>query len=253
MPQSTHIHRPRSDSLRDQLIAFHASFRGLSSQTVTFDLEDCVWTYPLMLLTLSAYLHEHGGSYTAPKEPRVAQYLRDVHFPAGVNRAADVPVGAYTVPIGFLQETSVQSREALESRFYDLIRRLTGNVAGADNAILYPISELVGNIFEHSGKDAGWIFAQHYPKKRLLDICIVDTGRGVAQSYTRALGKTMSHGEAIASALAGVSAKKAEGGRGYGLSTSQRVVCEALHGQFFFLTGDSVFFNTGRHSSIVQL
>lgn len=252
MPQLVHIHRPRGDSLRDQLIAFHASFRGLRNQAVTFDLEDCVWTYPLMLLTLSAYLHEYGGSYTAPKDPRVAQYLREVHFPAGVNQAADIPIGAYMVPIGFLQETGVQSREALESRFYDLIRRLTGNVAGADNAILYPISELVGNIFEHSGEDAGWIFAQHYPKKRLLDICIVDTGRGVAQSYASALGKSMTHSEAIASALAGVSAKT-EGGRGYGLSTSQRVVCEALRGQFLFLTGDSVFFNTERHSSIVQL
>lgn len=253
MPQHIHIQRPRGDSLRDQLIAFHASFRGVENQAVTFDLEDCVWTYPLMLLTLSAYLYEHGGSYAAPKDPRVAQYLRDVHFPAGVSRASDVPAGDYTVPIGFLQETGVQSREALESRFYDLIRRAMGNVAGADNAILYPISELVGNIFEHSGKDAGWIFAQHYPKKRVLDICILDTGRGVAQSYADALGKTMTHAEAIASALAGISAKKAEGGRGYGLSTSQRVVCEALHGQFFFLTGDSVFFNAGTHSSIVQL
>ena len=150
--------------------------------------------YPLMLLTLSAYLPRtwrilHRSQGAAGRAVPPGRPL-----PGGVNRAADVPVGAYTVPIGFLQETSVQSREALESRFYDLIRRLTGNVAGADNAILYPISELVGNIFEHSGKDAGWIFAQHYPKKRLLDICIVDTGRGVAQSYTRALGKTMSHG-----------------------------------------------------------
>lgn len=249
----TSVVSPRSDSLRDQLIAFHSTFRGLHGQSTRFDLQNCDWMRPLSLTTMCAYLREYGGDYIPSRKAGVQDYLKGIHFPVGISKASEVNVDALNAPIGMLSADDVKAREVLESKFYEIVKRLTGNVVGADNAILYPLSELIGNIFEHSKKPYGWIFAQHYPKKKLLEICIADTGRGVVQSYIDELQRPMSDSEAISEALTGLSAKKKEGGRGWGLGTSQRVVCEALRGQFLFLTGPAVYFNAGGHPIIAQL
>lgn len=246
------VNNTPNERLKDELNALYSTFRKLNNEPVRFDLSDCTWIQPLTALAISAYAYNVGCPILLPKSTRVAKYLQKVCFPVGVKRPEEIAVNSFTAPIGFLERDDVKRREALESRFYEVIERLTGNVAGARSAILYPISELVGNIFEHSQQSHGWIFAQHFPTKQMLEICIVDTGRGIASSYSDTRGSSFSDSDAIALALQGESTKPMIG-RGTGLRTSQNVVREALNGEFVLLTGDSAFYGSPDKQRMVHL
>ena len=78
-----------------------------------------------------------------------------------------------------------------------MIYNVLGSVSGAKNAVYYPITELVTNIFDHSKQNKGFIFGQFYPKKNYLDICIVDCGRGLAKTYEEEKGLKLSDSDSI--------------------------------------------------------
>jgi len=128
-----------------------------------------------------------------------------------------------------------------------------GNVSGAQNAVCYPIAELITNIFEHSKKESGFIFGQFYPDKNYLDICIVDCGRGFAKTYKEEKELKLSDAEAITEAMKGNSVKK-DKERGYGIRTSKEVICKALRGGgFILISGSSALVSTGQGEKLVAL
>lgn len=117
------------------------------------------------------------------------------------------------------------------------------------NAIYYPIEELVENIFQHSGRHEGHVFAQYYPTKEFLDLCIVDRGIGLATSYKQGRGLSVSDEEAIEMALEGYSVKPEES-RGYGIRTSKRVICEGLNGEFVLISGKAALYSS-KHKNVI--
>ncbi len=68
------------------------------------------------------------------------------------------------------------------------------------NASLHPlqvcISELFNNIQDHSSRDIGSAFAQHFPNEQLVRISIADFGRGIPR-LVRDLHPDLSDNEAI--------------------------------------------------------
>ncbi len=144
-------------------------------------------------------------------------------------------------------------REQLVSLFEEKIYETLGNVSGARSAVWYPISELITNIFEHSKKDFGYAFGQFYPNKGYLDICIVDCGRGLANSYKEDGGLNLTDEEAITEAMRGKSVKK-DKERGYGIRTSKEVVCKALNGGgFILISGSCALVSTKQGDRLVSL
>jgi hypothetical protein len=133
-----------------------------------------------------------------------------------------------------------------------MVYSVLGSVAGAQNAVHYPITELVTNIFDHSKQDKGFIFGQFYPKKNYLDICIVDCGRGLAKTYEEEKGLKLSDADSIVEVLKGHSTKPSVE-RGYGVRTSKKVVCECLGGEFVLLSGSSALVASGKDQKIVDL
>jgi len=111
-------------------------------------------------------------------------------------------------------------------------------VPGAQSAVTYPIAELVGNIFEHSKKDVGFVFGQFYPIKNYLDICIVDCGRGFTTAYKEEKRLKLSDIDAISEVMRGNSVKT-EKERGYGIWTSRRIISDVLKGGGFVLISGS--------------
>ena len=115
------------------------------------------------------------------------------------------------------------------------------------------MSELITNVFEHSKKDSGYIFAQFYPQKDYLDICIVDCGRGFATAYKEEKGLNLTDEQAITEAMMGNSVKE-DKERGYGLRTSKNVVCKALKGGgFILISGSCALVATNRSEKLVFL
>ena len=129
---------------------------------------------------------------------------------------------------------------------------MLGSIPGAQNAVCYPIAELVTNIFEHSKKDTGFIFGQFYPNKNYLDICIVDCGRGFSGAYREEKGLKLSDSSAISEVMKGNSVKP-EKERGYGIWTSKRIICDALDGGgFIMISGSAGLISENKRENLVS-
>jgi hypothetical protein len=186
----------------------------------------------------------------------VAKYLDTIHFPTGTNSATEfekiVQITKTYVPISTLERERGVERENLESMFSGLVYKLLGSIPGVKNAVYYPIAELVTNIFEHSKDNVGFVFGQYYPNKEYLDICIVDTGRGLAQAYKDEMNLELTDGESIEEVLKGHSTKS-QVERGYGVRTSKKVVCQALGGQFVIVSGSAALVSSEMSEKLVSL
>ncbi len=203
------------------------------------------------LLPVVAHIAAYGGETKDAVAQNVRDYLAHVAFPHGISKDTDIRGKSY-IPISRLERDMPRDREKLESSFQELVYKSTGAVEGTINAILVPITELVMNIFDHSGQSHGWLFAQNYPKKRLLDICICDTGRGYAASYREELGEVLDDKDAIEKALEGVSVKP-EKGRGWGLYHSSEIVCAGLGGKFAVISGAGLYYRDRQGKRLVTL
>lgn len=229
------VQPPEDESLRSQLISLYLAFKDTDGRTL-FDLGRINWLFPLLILPIAAYIQDTDSDFTCPSNPDVSSYLETVRFPSGVESISEVQKEKSYVPIIALRKSRFQEREHLRDCFAEMVYRVLKSTAGAKNAVYYPITELVENIFEHSCEEKGYVFAQHYPRKGFVDLCIVDRGRGIAASYKKEMGLDFSDKEALIESLKGLSVKP-EKERGYGIRTSKRVICEGLGGEFVLISG----------------
>jgi anti-sigma regulatory factor (Ser/Thr protein kinase) len=81
-----------------------------------------------------------------------------------------------TTIINFSAERSSDAKEAISSIVENIIIRQLNIKSNVANGLKYMIEETLDNITEHSESDRGYIFAQAYPRKGFLDVCIADRG-----------------------------------------------------------------------------
>lgn len=236
------IPKLKNDSLVAQLESLYKTFINTQpKENLNFDLSLLNWVGPLLILPVSAYINGTRSSCEINDSP-IKFYLERISFPKGVSSISSFQqqIQKYKsfIPISILKKEAGAERERLEALFAEKIYKTLGNVSGTQSAVCYPILELVGNIFEHSKKDTGFIFSQFYPQKNYLDICIVDCGRGFAKTYKEEKGLKLSDIDAISEAMRGNSVKP-EKERGYGIWTSKRIICDVLKGGGFILISGS--------------
>jgi len=219
---------------------------------VDFDLSSLRWVSPLLILPIGVYIHGSDSTYTRPLDNKVSSYLRTVYFPHGVSSVVTFKRELNYIPISLLKRENSIERERLASSFSRMVYKSLKAIPGTENAVYYPITELVTNIFEHSKKDEGWIFAQFYPRKNFLDLCILDRGRGLAKAYLEEQSLIISDCRAIELAMMGLSVK-ADTERGYGIRTSKRVICEGLNGGFLIVSGSAALICKGKKEKLIRL
>ena len=136
-----------------------------------------------------------------------------------------------------------------------IIRQLNiqSNVA---NGLKYMVDETLDNITEHSESDRGYIFAQAYPRKGYLDICIADRGVTLLGSYMSLLDNEIATDlEAIKAANRGLSSKNlpdAEN-RGFGIKTSKQMLIEGLGGQYLMMSGSCLYIKSSKYDSFYTM
>jgi hypothetical protein len=229
------VQPPEDESLQSQLISLYLAFKDTEGQTL-FDLSRINWLFPLLILPVAAYIQDTDSDFICPGNPDVRSYLETVRFPSGVESVSEMQKEKSYVPLIVLRKSRFQEREHLRDCFAEMVYRVLEPTVDVRNAVYYPITELVENIFEHSLAEKGYLFAQHYPKKGFVDLCIADRGRGIAASYKKEKGLDFSDREALIESLKGLSVKQ-EKGRGYGIRTSRRVICEGLGGELVMISG----------------
>ncbi len=163
----------------------------------------------------------------------------------------------YTPICKFL--THSEERDKIESRIQHLIEIQSKATGSAKMPLTYLFSELITNIVEHSQSKYGYIYSQYLKKERCVDICIADEGITIFGSYIRAnkFIDDIQSNPAIALQLAvgGHSTKDLPDteNRGYGISTSIRMLVEGLHGSFFILSGGAFYRHDATGATTVKL
>lgn len=140
-------------------------------------------------------------------------------------------------------------RETIERRSMELASILIRETSGPlHETLTYSLREIFRNVLEHSGANAVWYAAQHWPEKGLVELCILDEGIGISGSLRRNPHLTISSDrDAIGLALLpGISGVAFKGGprqrndpwanSGYGLFMTSQLCLRG--GNFLAISGE---------------
>lgn len=248
------IPKSKSESFVHQLECFYKIFKNLpTNNKVSFDLSHIDWGTPLVLLPIAAYLHETNSNYISPSSKKVKEYLESIKFPQGVRTLSALQNSKSFVPISLIESAKgVETQSEILYSFLNLIHKVANRSQLTKSAFFYSPTELINNIFEHSGKNYGLVFAQTYSSKGYLDICIVDTGRGLAKSFEGKNGGRISDCLAIQMAMSGESTKPGTD-RGFGLRTSKKMICKGFNGEFTLISGNACLLSNNPEDKLFQL
>lgn len=247
----------RGDRLIDGLIPalrIMSKAENTEDDTLTVDFTDTVFVSPVFVLSSIVYLSKCGkhvlisnvndylktiGLDTGGIHP---DEMRESEFKAKMEGYAGV---TYIPIINFPAWTNDDSKEAISTIVENIIIRQSNIAPNVAQGIKYMVDEALDNITEHSESDRGFIYAQAYPKKRYLDICIADRGITLLGSYKRLPDNEISTDlEAIKAANRGISSKnlpEAEN-RGYGIYTSKRMLINGLGGEYLMISGSNFYY-----------
>jgi anti-sigma regulatory factor (Ser/Thr protein kinase) len=222
-------------------------------QEVTIDFSDTRFISPVFALSLIVYLTRCGKQIAFTN---VSDYLeriglgiggikpdtmRQTEFLAELEKYTSK---TYIPIIDFAAGRNSDAKEVVSSIVENMIIQQLNIQSNVANGFKYMIDETLDNITEHSESDRGYIFAQAYPTKGFLDVCIADRGVSLLGSYEKLPdNEILSDMEAIKAANRGLSSKNlpdAEN-RGFGIRTSKQMLIHGLGGQFLMISGSSLY------------
>jgi len=223
---------------------------------ITIDMSAVNFSFPLLILPISGLnklLRQRGIQVDFTPMPKNNEYLNAIKFPFDLSSN---PVNSWNdslaqyrsktyLPICSIPTRNDEMRENILTTFGKiLVNQL--NISGQlHSAIIYIISEIFDNIVEHADVAEGWIMAQNYPNKQFLDVCILDTGIGVLGSYKKAgIHEITSDEKALQVAINGLSTKSMEETRGFGITTSRKMLVRGLKGKFLLFSGSAFYIST---------
>ena len=148
-----------------------------------------------------------------------------------------IPICSFTM--------SESNKEAFGVIARNLILQQNKFYRSLSTPLSYFLSELIDNIYEHSDSVNGYLYSQYVEKENSLYICIADAGITIFKSYEKAKKYLQeidnNESEALRFANEGRSTKNRPGAesRGYGISTTRKMLVEGLGGSFYMLSGSA--------------
>lgn len=140
-------------------------------------------------------------------------------------------------------DLSVRDIEGLTTSLTALIRKQCNADVRLITPLNYFFAELIDNMFEHSCGAHGYLFAQRLAREHCINLLLADDGEDIYESYRRT-DKYLreingDEAQALKMACEGKSTKNRPGAesRGFGISTSSRMLVEGMGGAFFILSG----------------
>jgi len=235
-----------------------------SNSIIELKYDDALFTHPFLTAGISGINEKFSSrlliSANNFNHHHIQSYMSLVNYPDGIQIPWPYPANIDNLMLAFRDrfflpilnfpvddsDEADKFRQVLMSSFESLLIN-QGDLKGETIvAIKYFINEMIDNMVNHSFVPTGKIFAQAFPNKRFMDICLLDSGRTLLDSYKKdersRYPLIFSHLQAIEAAVNGKSTKDMEISRGYGISTSRRMLTEGLRGNFFMLSGSAWFY-----------
>lgn len=179
------------------------------------------------------------------------------------NKSLEILLQSYEkktyIPICEFRLTTTDDIDGMQTVIQNIIEKQSKATSKLKMPLSYLLSELVCNIGQHSNAASGYIFSQYNKTENCINLCIADNGITIHGSYVKA-GRYLDRigsDEAIALRMAneGFSTKDlpdAEN-RGYGISTSKKMLVDGLNGSFFMLSGGAFHRHDKNGSTFVNL
>lgn len=234
-------------------------------ESVTIDFSNASFVSPVFALSFIVYLWGSGkqvslqnmngyldliGMGSGGIRPEM---MRQTEFLAMLEKYSSK---TYIPIINFSASRNNDAKEAISTIAENMIIRQHNILPNVANGIKYMVDETIDNITEHSESERGYLFAQAYPKKGFLDICMADCGVTLLGSYSKLSDNEIATDiEAIKAANRGISSKNlpdAEN-RGFGIKTSKQMLVDGLGGQYLMISGDSLYLKRPRFDSFYRM
>ena len=258
-----------SSGLRYALTVVHdLNLAGLDEQ-ITLDLSEVGFVYPSFVIPLISALRRAkftGHDVTVLHCPT---YLKSIGFDKLGVQSADMRKSEF---IAFMESYSAKhfipvvvfpisgSRVDDNGVIFSTIDNILGKQGrirpNVLSGIKYILGEITDNVLEHSCGTAGFVFAQLYPKKGYVDICIGDDGITLLGSYRKSgLGEFASDAEAMKAANSGVSTKNLANAenRGFGITTTRKMAVAGMGGQYIMMSGNAIYMQDKENGEIASV
>lgn len=236
-------------------------------EEVIWDFTDCKFYHPFFLFPLSIYKSNCGKKIECVNmSAMLRSYLDCVMFDDMLqindNESLRITMDSYLhksyIPICRFDRRN-KNIDSMQTVIQNAIETQRNIDRRFRDPLSYLISELVCNIQQHSESKYGYIYTQYLKGDNSLNICIADNGITIFGSYVKN-GRyidmiNFSEANAIRLANEGYSTKNlpdAEN-RGYGISSSKRMIVDGLGGDFFMLSGGAFHRHDRYGSSYIDL
>ena len=240
-----------SDGLLEAMNAIN-QVNGASDENITLDFSEVSFVTPLYILPLVVFLNGCTKNITITN---ISEYLQTIGFAKGMqpdkmrkseflaimekySRETYIPIVSFPAT-----SDSDDEKDAILTTVESIIERQLGLTSNIAIGLKYMLGESIDNIIQHANSERGYIFAQSYPGKGYIDICIADRGITLLGSYqTLPDNEIESDLEAIQAANRGISTKNLPNAenRGYGIITSKKMLIEGLGGTFVMMSGNAL-------------
>ena len=236
-------------------------------EEIIWDLKGDSFFHPFFLAPLLIYKQECEKKIQCINyNPAIKNYLELIHFDKPLFISEDTDLKHVLSPYTKKTYTPVcqfdlckSNIDSLQSVLQDIIREQSHADYRITTPLSYMLGELVDNMNEHSHGKHGYIFSQYLNKEKCIDLVIADNGITILGSYifTEKYLDLIQGNDAIALKLAneGRSTKNLPEteNRGYGISSSKKMLVEGLQGSFFMLSGNAFHRYDTNGSSFIKL
>lgn len=156
---------------------------------ILLDLSDIRFAHPSGMAPIVAYsrfLHDYGWlvDMALPDDDFAASYFRKAGWIDGlegnyVRHRPGTPIDTF-IPL-----VSYNSHEELNPIVSDALRHFSRAFSfqtGVLDALEWALNEVADNVLLHAGGARGWVQLRKEPRKNLIEVVVVDCGRGVLDS-----------------------------------------------------------------------
>ena len=252
-----------SDGLLAAIDTIHL-INEATDENITLDFSDVKFITPLFVLPLVVYLNSCDKNITIVN---MNEYLQTIGFATGMcpdkmrksefiaimekySQKTYIPIVSFPAT-----KDSDDEKDAILSTVESIIMRQLKLDSNISTGLKYMLGESIDNIIQHAQSERGYIFAQSYPNKKFIDICIADSGITLLGSYqTLPDNEIESDLEAIQAANRGISTKNLPNAenRGYGIITSKKMLIDGLGGSFIMMSGNALHLYNSEHQKFIE-
>src|SRR3989344_2971724 len=201
-------------------------------ENIALDFSEVSWILPCSALLLGGKIDEIKNqnikiNFISPTNEKVKKYLLDIGFPFGTQELGKT----YHSINHFGSKDNVN--EKVNKLFHTMEDKIPKQFGVT---IQYLLAELTDNIEQHSHFTHSSIMAQFFPHKNYIDIGILDNGLSIPKVFEDNGIPFSEDFEAIEKAMAGVTTKKGDISRGFGLQSTKKIVRDLCDGELHIIS-----------------